>query len=365
VRVVLEFNSVLANRHSGFFTYGAGLLHGFNQLARQMELVLFCSRKFSEHRRWLGPAADRPNIRWRTCPLKFRYLGAWWRHVSVPSLQRFVGEFDVYHCNHHLMPPTARRPRVLTVHDLRRYRLPQFYPRSKLAPFEYALRSADHLIAISQATKRDLADIFGIADERIDVVYHGGPLPRLEATEPAERDHLAAYGLAPGRYFVAFSSYDRRKNIPNTVRAFELARPQLGDDYRLVIIGRLSPDEPAPESPGVITTGPLSSFDALRAGAGAVVFASYYEGFGLPALETMAAGCPLITSNTSSMPEVVGDAALLVEPDQPDAIAQAMIQIAEDEAVRHRLIAAGRKRAAEFSWRRAARETLAVYTKLT
>jgi glycosyltransferase involved in cell wall biosynthesis len=242
------------------------------------------------------------------------------------------------------------------------------------------VRHADHFIAISQATQRDLQEVFGIPDERIDVVYHGGPV-FLEKTEdrgqktegsienpPAE---LRKYGLAADRYFVAFSSYDRRKNLTRTVAAFAAAAEELEADYRLVIIGRLPEDEqlarllagPALRE-RVVCTGPLTDFSGLLGGARALVYARLYEGFGLPILEAMAAGVPVITSNCSSMPEVAGAAALLVSPQEVDDIAQAMRRLAQDTALRDRLIAAGRERATQFSWARAAAGTLAVYRKL-
>lgn len=370
MRVVFEIDSVLRERPSGFFTYGAGLLSGFTQLSDRPEITLFCSRRHWLAREELAGVPEALHVRWAVTRFKTRHWQSWWRICEWPALQRMTGPFDVYHANHHLMPPVQRRPRVLTVHDLRRYRYPDLYPDSKLAPFEHAIKTADHFIAISCATRRDLMELFRIPEDRIDVVYHGGPLPEIfrpqgrgPKTPEDPQAQLRQFLLTPGRYFVAFSSYDKRKNIPNIVNAFLSACGRFPDDFRLVLMGRLPLDSAIPHSDRIVVTGPLSNFDALLQNACAMVFTSFFEGFGLPILEAMAAGCPVITSNCSSMPEVAGDAALLVEPQDKEAIADAMMQIVDDEPLRQNLIAAGRKRANEFSWQRAARETLNVYKR--
>lgn len=379
MRIVLEFNSVLTHRYSGFFTYGAGLLEGFASLEDRPEVALFCSRRAWRRRAWLDRVDQSLGARWITPPCKMRHLAAWWRHLPMPSLQLLAGRFDLYHCNHHVMPPTRRRPRLLTVHDLRRYRLPQLYPHSKLGPFEHAVRTTDHFIAISQSTKSDLQEFFGLAPERIDVVHHGGPLTVIGAasngSEPRAHRPGAAWlrrsGLQAGRYFAAFSSYDRRKNLPGICRAFYQAWLRLGDKFRLVVIGTPPADQevlwhdlPPALRPAVVFTGPLGDFTPILAGAVGLIYASFYEGFGLPIVEAMAAGTAVITSNCSSMPEVAGTAALFVDPNVPETIAEAMVRLVQDAALRDRLIAAGHQRARQFSWPRAARETLAVYRKL-
>ena len=383
LRIALELNSVLASRYSGFYTYGAGLLGGFSRLADAPTFAFFCGRKAFVNAQWLKPLLGDLDVGWHVSRLKMRHLGQWWRWFDAPALQRFVGDFDLYHCNHHLMAPTRRKPRVLTVHDLRRYRYREFYPHSKLEPFESAVRRADHFIAISQSTKNDLQEVLGISADRIDVVYHGGPVisgpagPAGNARGDAEQsptgaaDVLTQLGLRAGRYFVVQSSYDRRKNVAAIARAFAQAAPQLPDDFRLAIVGDLPRDEDvladaqvSAVRDQVVCCGLVDDFLGLLSTSAGLVYASFYEGFGLPIIEAMQAGVPVITSNCSSMPEVAGPAALLVEPGSTDDIAAAMLRLTEETGLRERLVAAGLKRAGEFSWERAAAETLAVYRKL-
>jgi glycosyltransferase involved in cell wall biosynthesis len=371
LRIVLDFNSVLRDRHSGFFTYGVGLLEGFAALDDPPELTLFCGAKVRKNADWLGDLPNQLNATWKVVPIKMRALAAWWRAFGFPAMQRFVGNFDLYHCNHHLMGPTKGKPRLLTVHDLRRYRFPEFYPHSKLGPFEHAIRKADHYIAISQTTKRDLEEIFDIPPEKIDVVYHGGPR-RIPEQTPDEPDHiLDKFNLQANRYFVVFSSYDRRKNLTNTIRAFAADSHRLHQDFHLVIIGAMPKQQdiiPADLQDKLhdrlVFTGPLDRLETILGNATALVYVSLYEGFGLPILEAMAAGTAVITSNVSSMPEVAGTAALLVDPESVYDIAHAMTTLAEDISKQNQLVAAGRNRCREFSWSRAARETLEVYRKL-
>jgi len=373
----MELNSILAQRYSGLFTYGAGLLEGLAAL-NELELVLFCGRKAYAHRDWLEqvcPTLQPRQFPWSIPFWKARHLAHWWRRFGFPSLQRYAGPFDLYHCHHHLMPPTRGKPRLLTVHDLRRYRYPQFYPRSRKEPFENAVRRADHFIAISHTTRRDLREFFDIPEYRIDVVYHGGPLPALNPSSRADRTAasvlLTRFGLQPNHYFLALASYDKRKNLPNTIRAFVQAASRLPADYKLVIVGHgpaekdvFPSDITLPSSERVVCTGPLPDFTPLMEQSTALVYTSLYEGFGLPLLEAMSAGAPVICSNCSALPEVAGPAARLVDPHQPEDIAAALVEIAGNEEKQMQLTEAGFRRAAEFSWQRAAVETLAVYQKL-
>jgi len=370
LRVILEIDSILRQRHSGFFTYGAGLLEGLLGLEERPEMGLFCSRRAFENKHWLAQIEGQSQLRWHTCRMKPRHLGYWWQWFGIPSLQNYTGPFDIYHCNHHLMPPTKGKPRILTVHDLRRYRYPEFYPQSKLGPFENAVNKADHFIAISQSTKSDLQEYFDIAEEKIDVVYHGGPIRRI-VEETDEETLLQKFDLQKQRYFIAFSSYDRRKNLPNLMRAFAQIVNKLPVRYQFVIIGSeprhedIFPGETKASLKGrIVFTGPLDNITPLLRQSTALVYVSLYEGFGLPLLEAMAAGTAVITSNCSSLPEVAGEAGLMVDPHEPEEIGRAMMDIAVNEQLRAGLIEKGEKRARDFSWQKAAKETMAVYKKL-
>ena len=374
MRIAFDFNPITVNRFSGFYSYGTGLLAGFQELEEKGEFLLFHSRRFSRQakiiRERLGGWANLKGT-----SIKMRWLENLWRWSNFPKLEYFTGEFDIYHCCHHLMPPTRNRPRVLTVYDLRRYKVPQLYRKSKLGLFELALSRADHFIAISEATKKDLCSLFDISGEKVDVVHLAADTtfnPVLEFERQEIKKRLAEETGAPlDNYLVVFSSPDRRKNISCIIKAFILAQSRLPDNFKLVVVGKLPREEDifklvasSKKADNIVVTGPVDDVGNLLSCAGGLVFASLYEGFGIPILEAFGCGVPVITSDCSSMPEVAGEAAFYVDPYSIESIAQAMVKVCGDVKARERLIKAGFSRAQEFSWQKTAAKTIEVYKKL-
>ncbi len=373
MRIVLDLDPVLVYRFSGFHAYGMGLLEGFESLDEKPEFVLFHSKRYSKEARLVKEnVGDWAEL--KATSVKMRWLENFWRYSNYPGLEYFTGKFDLYHCCHHLMPPTRSKPRLLTVYDLRRYKIPEFYRASKLGLFELAIRRADHFVAISEATRTDLGSIFEIPDERIDVVHLAADNIFEPPTECEKQDikrQLSEqFGVEPGNYLLVLSSPDRRKNIPRTIEAFLSVRERLGDNFKLVVVGNLPKNDEAFNSrafdkakDGVVVTGLLEDVrDLFRCAAG-LVFASLYEGFGIPILEAFGCGVPVITSNCSSMPEVGGDAAVYVDPYSVESIAEAMVKLCCDAGTTQRLAEAGLRRAQEFSWTRTAAKMLDVYKK--
>lgn len=373
MRIAFDFNPILINRFSGFYAFGTGLLGGFESLKEKPEFLLFHSKRFSEQAKFVKEGLGH----WahlRATSIKIRWLEELWRYGNYPKLQRFTGEFDIYHSCHHLMPPTKNKPRILTVYDLRRYKMPELYQKSKLRLFESALKRADHIIAISEATKKDLRSVFEIPDEKVDVIHMAAgttfkPAPESEKQKIKKR--LAEeIGTGLENYLVVFSSPDRRKNISRTIEAFLLAQSQLPDNFKLVIVGNLPKNDEifksialGEVSDSIIVTGPVEKIENLLCCAEGLVFASLYEGFGIPILEAFACGVPVITSDCSSMPEVAGDAALYVDPYSIESIAQAMVKVCGDVKTREALVKGGFGRIAEFSWQKTAAKTIKVYKK--
>jgi len=375
MRIVLDFSPALKHRYSGFWAYGVGLLQGLVRLEQVERVFLLCSRDslvtVPQMAAWQHP---------KNCPivtrLRLRKWEQWWRLVRWPTLQRWCEDFDVYHGFHHLMPPTAGRPRILTVHDLRRYRLPQFYPKAGLGRFERAVAVADRIIAVSQSTKSDLISLLQVPPERIDVVHLGTPAgfaPVGKSGQHAATARVARLlGGRAGPYVLAISSRDPRKNLSRTILAFARAAADLPGEFRLAILGH-PPEDPEVDralhsttvGPRVTFTGPLNDEDhaAVLAGAEMFLYLSLYEGFGLPILEAMASGTPVIASDRSSIPEVVGEAGLLVDPEDVEQIARRILDVAGNPRLRQTLSRAGLARAGEFTWTRAAAQTLVSYEK--
>jgi glycosyltransferase involved in cell wall biosynthesis len=295
--------------------------------------------------------------------------------VGAPAtLEALVGPVDVFHATNFLLThPVERARRVVTVHDLTVLLFPQWHPAKRLREMRVGLpvsaAVADHIIAVSQATKDDVVKHLAIEPARVTVVplavdgsFH--PLPRADV-ETA----LAPLGLVPGGYLLFLGTREPRKNLARLLDAMTVMGAEVGP---LVLAGAdgWGTDDLRPRIAALGRQGRVRALgyvpEALRpsllCGARVFVYPSLYEGFGLPPLEAMACGTPVITSNVSALPETVGDAALLVDPTDVDALATAIRRLWRDEALRADLQARGLTRARDFSWERTARLTLAVYT---
>ena len=279
---------------------------------------------------------------------------------------------DVLH-SPDFIPPFRRVFRsVVTVHDVGFLRFPETLTeqsRRYYGQVGRAVRSAERTIAVSHATARDLAELLDAPLDRVRVVHNGVDALFRPQTNPDVLSRMRRrYGL--DQPYVAFlGTFEPRKNLPTLLRAFRIVRAR--HDVLLALVGRrgwlyepilASIDElgirPAVR---VIEDAPRTDFPAILSGATAFAFPSLYEGFGLPPLEAMACGTPTVVADTSALPEVVGDAALLHPPTDHEALADALLRVIKDESLRTTLRARGIERAAHFTWERSARETLAVY----
>ncbi|MCI0478328.1 MAG: glycosyltransferase family 4 protein [Anaerolineales bacterium] len=321
-------------------------------------------------------ALPRANIPLDTRP--WRML-VWLAHVLRVPMDRALGvpRLDIFHATEHLLPPLKNARTVFTLHDL----IFQFFPEYHLPlnrwflrnAMPYFLRRADAIIAVSECTKRDAICFYNIPPEKITVIYEAAdPVLRLESDPNRIAEVRARYANSqPFLFFVGV--IEPRKNIGALVDALRVLRER-GYPHRLLIAGRkgwLYQDtfdhvkQAGMESQvDFLDHVPDADLPALFAACDAFVFPSLYEGFGLPPLEAMACGAPVVCSNTSSLPEVAGDAALGVNPREVGEIVNAVERIITDCALRDELRARGFAQAAKFSWGRAARETLAVYERV-
>lgn len=289
----------------------------------------------------------------------------------------------VYHSTEPWAIPRSRNFRtVVTCHDLIPLRFPAHYMNRKHASWRTYFtwvratgiyRRFDRVIAISEATKRDLVELLGVPEERIRVVYNGVDHDQFTPIESDAARTEARHRLGlPDRFVLYLGGYDHRKNIEALVASFGLLASR---DAHLVLAGGMTRHmrrdfeeraRAAGVSGRVHIWGYVDDRDlpALYANAAAFVYPSLAEGFGLQVLEAMALGCPVITSNVSSLPEIAGEAGLLVDPEDPRAIAAALQRVLDDGRLADELRARGRARVAQFSWDRCAAETAAVYEEL-
>ncbi len=281
---------------------------------------------------------------------------------------------DLIHYPANIGALIGRFPSVLTVHDLSFFRNPEWFTASRAAYYRWAaarsVLRARRIIADSHATAKDLRERLGVAAERIDVVHLGVDAHFQPAPETAQTAAREALDL-PDRFLLYYGTFEPRKNLPRLIEAWDRSASVHG--RHLVLAGRTGwktgPVKDARDRaahrdwihlPGFVASADLP---VLLSAADAFVWPSLWEGFGLPPLEAMACGVPVLTSNVASLPEVVGDAALAVDPLDLDALTDGIRRIAEDETLRAALRAKGLKRAQSFTWAKTARETAAAYAR--
>jgi glycosyltransferase involved in cell wall biosynthesis len=307
-----------------------------------------------------------PGTRSATRPYPARLVRQAWRRSEMPGIERWTGPVDVVHATNYVAPPTRARE-VVSVYDLGFVRYPEFVADDALDYPELLRRAARRgawVHTTSDFVRDEVVATFPFPAERVVRVYPG--VPPVHGGD-------AARGRTRGgteRYVLAVGTIEPRKNYPVLVRAFDALA---GDDpdVWLVVAGARgwgSSDFDAALTAArhrdrVRTLGYVSADDRadLLAGASALAFPSHYEGFGFPPLEAMAADVPVVASRAGAVPEVVGDAALLVDPDDPDALADALRSVLTDDTTRRGLVAQGRARHRTFSWRQTVDELLDLY----
>ncbi len=282
---------------------------------------------------------------------------------------------DLLHSPGFVPPAGGVRRSVLTIHDLNFIYYPQFLtPESHRyynQQIEWVVRRADHILADSHATKSDLTSLLAVPSEKVSVVHLAAdpsfrPLPETETKQVATR-----YGLEPSRFLLFVGTLEPRKNLPGLLQAYRYLLDAKVTTAPLVLVGgkgwlydevfeRLETLH-LTERVRLLHGVPNADLPGLYNAASVLTMPSFYEGFGLPALEAMACGTPVVVAERASLPEVVGEAGLLVNPDDPDDIAQALARALTDEPLRARMRELGLAQAARFTWEETARQTLAIY----
>jgi len=297
-----------------------------------------------------------------------------WMLTGLPRAARSA-RLDLFHAPSYTAPFGGPRPLVLTIHDISYERHPEWYPYKRdpvrRAFYRYSARSADRVITDSQFSKREIVEVYSLRPDSIHVV------PLAAAPALSAGPLLPLPSAWPQQYVLHVGDLHARRNLPMLARAVAAVRSRNSAwaTLGLVLAGvdrgtgadlqRLS-DKGGGAAPLVTFAGTTAEplLLALYRSAAALVYPSRYEGFGLPLLEAMACGTPVIAARTSSIPEVVGDAAVLLDPDDEPGWISAIERVLEDAPHRDRLRNAGLSRAREFSWRRTAEETARVYRDL-
>ncbi|WP_338819168.1 D-inositol-3-phosphate glycosyltransferase [Moorella thermoacetica] len=301
---------------------------------------------------------------------------AWWEQVALPLAVRRDG-VDLLHCTSNIAPVLFKPCRLITtIHDVIEFRRQEFGD-TKLA-FRHRLsrtyrmgvlprvaKLSDRIVTVSEYSRQDIAAVLKVKEEKIVVVYEA---PTLQpSSDPLKDGELLKRLGIEGDYVFAFGALDRRKNTAGLIDAYKILRNQMGISIPLVIAGIERPEVFQPlASKGIYLLGfqPDEVISALYRHAIFFVYPSLYEGFGLPVLEAMASGTPVLCSATTAVGEITGEAALKCDPADISDIAAKMRTLLEDAILRKQLVERGYRQVEEFSWRRCAQESLQIYREV-
>ncbi|MDP3970793.1 MAG: glycosyltransferase family 1 protein [bacterium] len=306
-----------------------------------------------------------------------RYLPYAYSHVFVSKVLN-EANLDIFHSPANVIPMKYKKPSIVTIHDLAIYSHPEWFPSKQnfsinvLVP--KSIEKAEHVIAVSESTEKDLKRLFNVSKKKVSVVYEG--VTKVKApSKLSMRRTLKKWKLAD-RYLFYIGTLEPRKNIAGIIQSFdELALEKLKKykDMQLVIAGakgfEFQDNYNAiknAKSGKIRYIGYVTEKEkiALLNNAEAFIFPSHYEGFGLPVLEAMSYGIPVITSNVSSLPEVAGKAAELIDPSSLESLKKGIHKVITRKATRTKLAKSGKKQAKKFSWDKCAKQTLKIYKKV-
>ncbi len=354
----------------GIGTYVRNLVRWLSRLDRETEFVLLCRRSDCESVEQLGP-----NFRPVPDPSATYSVS---EQLTVPLKLARV-RADLFHAPHYVLPALTPCRSIVTIHDCIHLMFPQYLP-GRLAhlyarvSFWLAANRSARILTVSEASKRDILRFFPVPANKVDVTYNAIDSRFSSPPDAKQMDRVRERYQLHDRFLLYSGNVKPHKNLERLIDGFARLRSEGFGDIQLLITGseisRYAELRRAVHRfnlhkhvrfLGFQSAETLASLYHL---ADAFVFPSLYEGFGLPPLEAMASGTPVLTSNVSSLPEVVDDAALLIDPYDPQSIADGMAQLLSDEEARTRLIARGRERAAQFSWEASVRRVLAIYREV-
>jgi glycosyltransferase involved in cell wall biosynthesis len=350
-------------------THEIELVRALGRLDKKNEYVIYCT----------GPEAVRA-VQVKQDNFRMRVLGPSVRAISVGltlPLMMMRDGIDFCHATF-TPPPVATRPLAFTMHCVSSFVHPEFYKPAVAWRLNRLMKTGIHraqrILCVSRTTMAHLEEMFSVPAERMSVTYNGVG-ERFVPTPPEEARKIIAREMGISDPFLLFvGKLQGQKNVERLVRAFHRFRQETRSRTKLVMVGR--PAGNAVNVPAILSELNLEK-DVVLAGyvateqlpqlysaARAFVFPSVWEGFGIPVIEAMACGTPVITSTATCLPEIVGDAAITVDPTSIDAIAEAMARVDGSEEQRKRLIQAGLQRAGLFTWDNCARATLEAYAKM-
>jgi glycosyltransferase involved in cell wall biosynthesis len=366
--VLVDATAVPADR-GGVGRYVDGLIAALG--AVDANLAVACQRADAER---FGRMAPQARIVAGPAAIAHRPARLAWEQTGLPLVAQQV-EAEVVHSPHYTMPLRVGRPVVVTIHDATFFTEPEMHTAVKGTFFRSAtrtaLRRATRVVVPSKATRDELVRLLDADPTKIDVAYHGVDTQIFHVPTEPERARVASRLGLRGSYIAFLGMLEPRKNVPSLIRGWVKAVSGRPDPPALVLAGGAGWDDAVdaavaevPSELRILRPGYLHFNDlpGLLGGALVVAYPSHGEGFGLPVLEAMACGAPVLTTHRLSLPEVGGDAVAYTEPD-PDSIGESLAALLDDPQRRERLGAAGLARAHEFTWAASAEAHLAAYAR--
>ncbi len=381
MRIAIDYNTAL-RQVAGIGRYTRELVRALAELRSGDDIVLFYAAHDLRQRvaaldGLLDLQSINPRVSAVPIPLSERWLTIMWQRARLPiPVERWTGRIDLLHAPDFVLPPAWTRRTLVTVHDLS-FRLHPEAAHERLRRYlegavPRSLRRAQCVLADSSSTAQDLERLMGLPSHKIRVLYPGIGSQFRRVEDPLVLRRVQDRYSLPERFLLHVGTIEPRKNLVHLIAAFEEVQSgRHGAGLGLVLAGKpgwlADPIlQRARTTGGVVLTGAVADDDlpALYTLAGVLVYPSLYEGFGFPPLEALACGTPIVTSNTSSLPEIVGDAGMMVDPRDPAALAAALRRALDDPSVAAAARATAPGRAAQFTWPAAARQLLEVYSSL-
>ncbi|HOF40047.1 MAG TPA: glycosyltransferase family 1 protein [Candidatus Hydrogenedentes bacterium] len=373
LHIILDASSALEHPLTGV---GYVALHQTSALAALnggLELRLFGTRA----RGVALPAEWRQSFtRSFVVPGTRRLKLALWSRWNWPPVEWFCGTADIAHGLFHLLPAAAAARRLVTVHDLVVFRHPETHTAATVCThrrlLQHAARNADALIAVSESCRQDILEVLNVPPERVFVVPNGVCIEDFEgAVDPAALARCRQELGLRSDYWIYIGTIEPRKNLTRLLTAYRRIVDRFSDCPDLLLVGRSGwHAEPIFQAIGdlrlenrVFHAGYLARSEVilLLRNAAACLYPSLYEGFGLPVLEAMAAGVPVLTSNISALPEVIGPCGVLIDPEEPDSLEAGMETLLQQPGACARMAREARERARGFSWENSAQRLAQVY----
>ena len=380
MRIGIDARAILNPEKSaptGVANYVWQLIKNLLEIDRENQYVLFFDFKVRDKdvKRF-----SKPNVKIKFFPFSDykKYMpGAYSEILGMATYAR--EKLDVLHTTSPLyrVPAAYRGKIVTTFYDFAPYRVPELFPKLSTARlktlYSFAAKKSDHIIAVSESTKKDVREFLGYSAEKITTIYNGIDSRFFDTASAGSAEDVKNLYKVRDKYILFLGTLEPRKNLTRVIEAFSKFRNSLQGktDYQLVVAGKkgwlteayFQQTEDLGVKEDVVFTGYVSGDELkpLYANCEFFVMPSLYEGFGQTIVEAMACGAPCLVSKVSSIPEIVDKAACFVNPHDTEGIARGMENLAQDKALREKLSAAGKDQAKKFSWEKCARETLEVY----